>query len=871
MSQSLSDADSTSRRPFERPGAQPHYTPDRPGRVEHIRLDLALDLQRQSLEGTCTIALQPLRRGLDRLTLDAVDLQIDAVWVGELSQPFEHDGRQLFVRLSQPTGTEPITISVRYRAEQPQRGIYFVAPDADYPDKPIQVWTQGEDEDSRFWFPCFDYPGQLATSEIRVRVPQPYQAISNGELIGTEPAEGATIYHWRQDQPHPSYLMALAVGDFSCIADRSDGIPLQYYIERGREADARRTLGKTPRMMAFFSELFGYPYPYPKYAQVCVSDYIFGGMENTSTTLLTDRCLLDERAAIDNRRAETLVAHELAHQWFGDLAVIGHWSHAWLKEGMASYAEVLWLERDYGRDEAAYYLLNEARNYLEEDRNRYRRPVVTNVYREVMDLFDCHLYEKGACIYHAIRTELGDEAFREALQAFVREHAHRNIETVDLRRAIERTTGRNLSFLFDRYVFGSGHPDFKVSYAWDADAQLAKLTVTQTQAQSSDRREGSGERQSCFDLRVPIAFGYAPQNGAGEAQCQRVTLRVSEPEQSFYCPLAAKPDFVSFDADQGWLKTVQLDYPRPELQAQLHWDPHPVGRIRAAEALAQQGSPEAADALAQALEQELFWGTRAEVAQQLGQIALEQAERALQAGLGDSDPRVRRAALEALGRFKTATSYEAVRQAAERGDASYYTEAAALRTLGGMVSGPLCGRVDEARQLLEQALQERSGWNEVVRAGAVGGLSQMNASPQAAETLLPYAQRGVPQPLRLAAIRGLGAVSTDQAQAQLDAILAQLEACGREPSFFVQVSAVSALKQMRVAPAIEQLRSLAQRATDARVRRLAEEGMETVQQNLGSERAVNQLRQEFEGLQRENADLKSRLAKLEAQLNERTS
>ena len=232
-------------------------------------------------------------------------------------------------------------------------------------------------------------------------------AVSNGELIQLEDKGTERVYHWSQKQIHPTYLMTLAVGDFAELTDHYQEIPVTYYVEKGREADGLRSMGKTPKMIEFFAETFGYPYPFPKYAQVCVDDFIFGGMENTSTTLLTDRCLLDERAALDNRNTESLVAHELAHQWFGDLVVIKHWSHAWIKEGMASYSEVLWTAREYGSSDAAYYMLGETRNYLEEDSSRYRRPIVTNIYREAIELYDRHLYEKGACVYHMIRSILG--------------------------------------------------------------------------------------------------------------------------------------------------------------------------------------------------------------------------------------------------------------------------------------------------------------------------------------------------------------------------------------------------------------------------------------------------------------------------------
>jgi len=381
--QSYSDSEDNRHRSFELPGARPHYNPDRPGQVKHIFLDLNLDIPNQSYHGTCSIELLPVRSGIDQLKLDAVNLNIQSVQVDNTPQKFDYDGEQLSIQLQPPTQIDQLLmIAIAYSVEKPQRGLYFIHPNEDYPNKPTQVWTQGEDEDSRFWFPCFDYPGQLATSEIRVRVPKPFIAISNGRLIHTEEDGDCKTYHWSQEQIHPTYLMTLAVGDFAEIQDEWHDRPVTYYVEKRREEDARRSMGKTPQMIEFFSDKFGYPYPFPKYAQVCVDDFIFGGMENTSTTLLTDRCLLDERAALDGRGTESLVAHELAHQWFGDLVVIKHWSHAWLKEGMASYSEVMWTEDEYGPSDAAYYRLLEARNYLTEDSNRYRRPIVTHVYRE---------------------------------------------------------------------------------------------------------------------------------------------------------------------------------------------------------------------------------------------------------------------------------------------------------------------------------------------------------------------------------------------------------------------------------------------------------------------------------------------------------
>ena len=845
---------------FELPGARPHYNPDRPGQVEHIALDLALDIPNQSYSGSCKIRLNPIRDGLDRLTLDAVNLTIQAVKIGSHKQEFDYDGEQLFIRLRKPTTAgKPITIAIDYRVEHPQRGIYFIGPDKHYPDKPVQVWTQGEDEDSRFWFPCFDYPGQLATSELRVRIPKQYMAISNGALVSVEEEGDEKIYHWAQQEVHPTYLMTLAVGDFAEIRDEWQGKPVTYYVEKGREEDATRTMGKTPRMIEFFSQQYGYLYPYPKYAQVCVDDFIFGGMENTSTTLLTDRCLLDERAALDDQRSESLVAHELAHQWFGDLVVIKHWSHAWIKEGMASYSEVMWTEQEYGTDDAAYYRLNEARNYLAEDKGRYRRPIVTHIYREAIELYDRHLYEKGACVYHMIRAELGDELFQKAIHTFVNDNAHCTVETVDLLRAIDKATGRNLQFLFDQFVFRGGHPDYKVGYSWDGDSNLAKLTITQTQAKEGDTSSQSG----LFDLKIPIGFGYVEKDQLKEVKT--FTVRIHEREQTFYFPLSEKPQFISFDVGNHCLKTVELEYPVAELKAQLQYDPDVTSRIYAAEALGKKGGLEVVRSLATALKSDPFWGVRVEVASHLASIKLDQAFEGLEKGLKDDHPKVRRAVVEALADIKTPESYKALKAIAEKGDASYQVEAAALRGLGNLSSANFNGKSKEDKiiKIFRSVLKDRAGWNEVVRSGAIAGLSKMKTSEAALDLILEYTALGTPQALRLSAIRALGAISSGQSNINLERILERLDELSHESFFLIQVSVVIALGQMETMKAVGILQALADRTPDGRVRRIAEEAVQRVQKAAGTDKSVKQLREEVDQLKKDNQELRSRLESLE--------
>lgn len=850
--------DTEEKKSFELPGAKPHYNPDRYGQVQHITLDLSLDIPQQSFQGTCTIALSPARKNITQLTLDAVDLEIESVLIDKVSQPFEYDGEVLTINLLQPINQrEDLKIAIAYSKVQPQRGLYFIAPNEYYPDKPSQVWTQGEDEDSRYWFPCFDYPGQLATSEIKVKVPRDYMAISNGELIKIEDLGETKIYHWLQPQVHPTYLMTLAVGKFAEVKDKWQEIPVNYYVEKDKEESAKITMGKTPRMVEFFSQKYGYSYPYPKYAQVCVGDFIFGGMENTSTTLLTDRCLLDKRAALDNSLSESLVAHELAHQWFGDLVVIKHWSHAWIKEGMASYAEVLWTEHEYGKDDAAYYLLREARNYLEEDSSRYRRPIVTNVYREAIELYDRHLYEKGACVYHMIRGILGEELFDKAIHTFVNENAHKTVETIDLLRAIEKATGYNLSPLFDQYIFRGGHPDFKIKYSWDSENKLASVTVKQTQA-----KEEKGKFTDLFELKIPLGFGYYEKGK--ETKLTEFTLKLDKPEQTFYFPLPDKPKFISFDVGNNYLKTVKLEYAMSELKAQLQYDPDPISRIYAATAIGKKANLEAVKALKKAFKSEKFWGVKVEIAKQLGKIKLNQATDVLIANLNDAHPKVRRAIVDALGEIKTEASYQALKKIAVEGDESYYVESSAIKNLGSVVTGNLADKQEEVIAIYEEILEQKSGWNEVIRSGAINGLSKLKTSEKAADLIAKYTELGIPQPLRLAAIRSLGAVAKGQKADKLAVILEKFESILTDTFYLTQMALIGGLSQIEDSQAISLLSTLADSTPDGRVKRRADEAINKMRGKLKSEENLKDLREEIDKLKQENQDLKSRLAKLEA-------
>ncbi|MDX1978167.1 MAG: M1 family metallopeptidase, partial [Pseudanabaenaceae cyanobacterium bins.68] len=576
-------------------------------------------------------------------------------------------------------------------------------------------------------------------------------------------------------------------------------------------------------------------------------------MENTSTTLLTDMAVLDQRAALDDLRTETLVVHELAHQWFGDLVVINHWAHAWIKEGAATYAESLWLTAEYGEDLGRYHLLQQARSYFSEDADRYRRPMVTNIYQEAIELYDCHIYEKGAWIYHMIRDRLGELGFAKTIQLFLHQFAHRTVETIDLLRAIEQASGKNLAPLFDQYVFRGGYPQYRVTYVWDAPNSTAKLTVLQEQAE-------------LFDLHIPISFGFIDPDLPRQVQDFRV--QVAAKQQSFYFVLAQAPDWISFDQGNCHLKQVTLDYPLEQLRHGLNHNPDPIARIQAAIAIAAQGGLAAVLALSQAYQQEQFWGVRLEIIQQLGKIRLDQAIAAIQPGLQDLDSRVRCAAISALTGFKQQTSLDLIKPLLKNGDPSYLVEAAAAAAIGELAQAlSHQSPSDRVFQLLLTTLETKGGWNEIVRGGAIKGIAKLRDQEQAIATIIKYSQPGVSYQLRLQAIVALGAIAQGQSNAKVQPILAQISLYACDSSFRTQMAVINGLAQIDHRGAIALLQSLKEQTKDGRIKRKAAEAIQAVEQLIGSAAASKQLRSEFDQLKQENQELKSRLTAIEAKLN----
>lgn len=520
--------------------------------VEHYALELALDPAARSIGGTCTVRFWPRVDGLAKVELDLVGLDVTAArGVDGRALAFEQDEDSVDVELARPLATtEFAQVSIDYSGV-PVRGLYFVG---DEGSGPTHVYTQGECEDARYWFPCYDFPNDRATSELAVTLPPKWTSIAAGTRIDRRELDGGrTREHWSMDTPHPTYLVTLCAGEFAVTEGRWQNVPLYFVVPPKLAPLAERTFAETDEVLTFLSDVTGFRYPYPKYAQTCVDDFRFGGMENISATTLTDDCLRDELGLRDGTTT-SLIAHEAAHQWFGDLLTCADWSHIWLNEGFATYMDLLYVEATRGPDVFHERLRGTLESYLAGDVGARRRPTVWNVYREPFDLFfDGQTYPGGALRLHHLRFVLGDEVFFKGLREYVWSNAGRSVVTEDFQRAMERASGEDLQWFFDQWFHSKGYPEFSVSWEWDEDASAIVLDVEQVQ----DSADGT---PSVFRAPVEVCFGADDRT---ESLCVEITKR----RETLRLHTSTRPAWLAFDPHVRMPRVAALAYDADEARA----------------------------------------------------------------------------------------------------------------------------------------------------------------------------------------------------------------------------------------------------------------------------------------------------------------
>lgn len=530
----------------------------------HTKLDVSFDFTKAYLNGKATLTFKPYFYPTNTLVLDAKGFDLHKVELvsetGNQALEYDYDGMLIDITLDREyTREEEYTIYIEYTAKPNEleeggssaitsdKGLYFINPDSSEADKPTQVWTQGETESSSCWFPTIDSPNEKTTQEMYMTVPEEFVTLSNGKLMYQTPNnDGTRTDVWKQDLPHAPYLFMMGVGDFFIYEDswtRADGSEMQvnYYVEHDYAEDALAIFGNTPKMLTFFSDILGVEYPWDKYSQIIVRDYVSGAMENTGAVIFGDFVQLHKRELIDGGY-ESIVAHELFHHWFGDLVTCESWSNLPLNESFADYSEYLWDEYHNGRNAADHTWEGALEGYLFEA-NGFGRgggkmvDMIRFDYADKEDMFDSHSYAKGGRILHMLRKYVGDEAFFKALNVYLTDNAFEPAEIHHLRLAFEEVTGEDLNWFFNQWFLDKGHPVLKVEHYYDETAKVLTLSVNQEQ-----------DLEEVPLYRIPV-FVDIYANG----KVERHEIVIDQVEQEFDFLISTKPDLVNFDGEKAIL------------------------------------------------------------------------------------------------------------------------------------------------------------------------------------------------------------------------------------------------------------------------------------------------------------------------------
>lgn len=473
-----------------------HPSVERRWDLIHTKLDIAFNQKEESVYGTATLNLTPVFYDQDTLSLNAVSMKFSHIKVnGEKVLNYEYDQEVLKIPMKQSVSKgQNISVEIQYKAfprsGRPNssqaitndKGFYFIDPRDSIPGLSFQVWTQGETSGNRKWFPTLDQPNEKHTQEISITLPDSLQTISNGILISTtHDSKGNRKDTWRLDIPHAVYLTMIAAGQWDRRSETWNGKPVDYYVPPGYGESAKAIFAHTTEMLDFFTNKFGYPFVWPKYTQVIVNEFVSGAMENTTAVTFGDFILFNDDDEIETGINDYIVAHELSHHWFGDLVTCESWANLTLNEGFANYSEYLWFEHKYGAEHAALARQGELEGYLDEAALQ-AHPLIYYHYQSENAMFDAHSYNKGGLVLHMLRNLVGDKAFFESLKEYLTAHAYQTTEVDDLRLIFEKVTGKDLTWFFDQWYFGVGHPELKIATGYNQTQQSVSLTVEQNQS-----------------------------------------------------------------------------------------------------------------------------------------------------------------------------------------------------------------------------------------------------------------------------------------------------------------------------------------------------------------------------------------------------
>ncbi|WP_345263681.1 M1 family metallopeptidase [Nibrella viscosa] len=523
---------------------QPAYTQPEVD-VLHYQFSLTLSDSSNQIQGEVTIRFnrQPQR---DSVWFDLVGrsadtsrygMRVKAVRLGEnQSVPFTHRSNRVFVSLPKTnSGQQEITISYE---GVPAKGLIISR------NKFGERTFFGDNwpNNARYWLAVVDHPSDKATCAFRVTAPAHYRVIANGKLVAQQDLpDNRRLTHWHESVPIPTKVMVIGAARFAVEpVGQVDGIPVESWLFPNDSSRGVVDYRPAKDILAYFVEYIG-PFPYEKLANV-QSKTSFGGMENASCIFYNEKMI----AGRQNLPIERVVAHEIAHQWFGDSATEADWSQIWLSEGFATYCSLLYLEHAYGRDTLNRYLNEDKGQIFRFVAQRPGSTVVQTSTRDLTALLNPNSYQKGGWVLHMLRYELGDDAFRRGIRAYYQRFRDGNARTSDFQAIMEQVAGRSLNQFFRQWLYEPAYP--VVTWTWQYNPAKKAVVIT---AQQKPAVQGATARKP---FALPLVFSFL--DAAGREVFRSGRLRFSRSTQQFTIPVRQKPATIVPDPDNGVLMKI---------------------------------------------------------------------------------------------------------------------------------------------------------------------------------------------------------------------------------------------------------------------------------------------------------------------------
>lgn len=742
----------------------PTYKEYYPFKIKNMLLNIDPNFNNFTLANCIVVLDIEIERKTNKIELDAIDLKIHDIKIEyyKYNKSYENKLREIKIKkfynkdrkiiiefIDKIEISVEIRIMIKYSAgfdhlketyNSPKSGVHFIG-DKDIYNKKlknnvIQLWTQGEAKESRYWFPCLDDPEIKFPRTIKINAPKRFEVISNGMLINKQPNGKKIQWTWYEKNPTPAYLTSIIIGDFNTHQEKVNDVLLKYYWPKKiSKENAMLSFSDTPKMLSFFEKYFGIKYPYEKYFQITVKDFEFGGMENTSCTTLTENIIHDNKISEEYNIDKIIIAHELSHQWFGDMVTCKDWSHLWLNEGFASYSELLYLENSKGEKEFLMEVINNMDAYLKEAKDEYIRPIVTKKFLHPDDLFDSHSYQKGACVLHMLRNLIGNDCFKESIKQYLIKFKDKNADTNDFKNCVEEVCKRNFEKFFDQWIFSEGHPELEILMSI---TEKNKLLIRVKQIQKNFFE---------FPLELRINYKIKKRRNSNCIEYNKIEIiNINNKVTEFEIDISKLQEiqWISVDPYYKILKKITLiKYARETskfqfkemLKKQLRYGITIVERIQAARFLKEYFSDDILNKLKDSILNDDFYGVSVEAANTVGSYwdetdykKSEKAFKILESIISDEKlimklhPIIRRSILKNIGNFGMCRKIKSMNYLVKN-ESSYFVKSTLAETIGKIVSKNKDKKEKKiAIQILKQ-LTLSTSFQNIVATGAINGLS----------------------------------------------------------------------------------------------------------------------------------------------------